>query len=182
MSEYGGHVSEQDIRVGQEKTANKAIEYPYMPDAGEIVYVDLDNEFMQLAKEFARIESLDKVMPNTSVIVKSGEVLGIGANGSNYHETNGCERVRRNIPTGQGYDLCEGCNPKNHGEAKAISNALERLSSEDLQDAEIYLWGHWWCCESCWSTMLDKGISTVYLLESSEVLFNREESGNIIGR
>lgn len=165
-----------------EGSENKSyIEYPYMPTEGEIVYTSADNEYLVLAKEFAREFSLDKNMPNASVIVRDGQVLGIGANGSNYHDNNGCERVRQDIPTGQGYELCEGCHPKNHGEQSAINNTLAQYPDLDLNGAEVYLWGHWWCCESCWQAMLAQGITKVYLVEGSERLFNRESPDNIIG-
>ena len=68
---------------------------------------------MQEAKEYARLNSLDKVVQTGSVIVKNGEIIGRGANDSSYHETHECERVKQKIPTGQGYELCEGCHPKN---------------------------------------------------------------------
>lgn len=162
---------------------SKSVEYPYMPEEGTILYVNLDNEFMAAARAYAEEASLDKVMPNSSVIVKDGVIIGRGANGSTYHETDGCERVRLNMPSGQGYELCEGCSPANHGEPKAIANARETgASDEDLEGAEIYLWGHWWCCEPCWGSMLDSGITTVYLLEDSEKLFNKEHPDNIVGR
>lgn len=158
--------------------ASKII-YPFMPVLGHIFYVDIGNACMVKARAQARQKSLDKLMPNASVIVKSGKMIARGANGSDYHEKYGCERVRRGIATGQGYDLCEGCHPKNHSEQKAIASAL--TEGLDLQGAELYLWGHWWCCESCWGVMLANGISTVYLLEGSEILFNREHPDNIIG-
>nr|AIA14965.1 Cytidine and deoxycytidylate deaminase zinc-binding region [uncultured bacterium] len=159
------------------------IEYPYMPAEGTIVYVGLDNDFMAEARAFAEEASLDKAMPNASIVVKDGVVIGRGANGSTYHETNVCERVKLGMPSGQGYELCEGCSPSNHGEPSAIANAVEHGATEqDLQGAEIYLWGHWWCCEPCWGTMLDNGINTVYLLEDSEKLFNKEHPDNIVGR
>ena len=103
----------------------KNIKYPYIPEGKSILYVPESNKYIQVAKAFAKENSLDKVMPNSSVIVKDGEIIGIGANGSNYHDVHGCERIRQNIPTGQGYELCEGCHPKNHGEPKAIKNAIE---------------------------------------------------------
>jgi len=165
-----------------DKVEKRKIEYPYMPEEGTIEYVGPENDYMWLAKEYAKRYSLDKVMPNCSVIVKEGKILGIGANGSNYHEENGCERVRRKIPTGQGYDLCEGCHPKNHGEQQAINDAVAVMGTEDFSGAEIYLWGHYWACEPCWDAMLGSGINTVYLLEGSEVLFVRNNPDNIIGR
>src|SRR5690606_19102476 len=110
---------------------------------GAVDYVEIDNPFMQAAREFARANSYDKTMPTGSVIVKDGKIIGSGANGSNYHLLHGCERVRQNIPTGKGYELCEGCHPKNHSEVSAIADA----EGHQLAGAELYLWGHWWCCE-----------------------------------
>jgi deoxycytidylate deaminase len=155
----------------------KIIKYPYLPSNHVILYVPSDNIFMQEAKKYAKENSLDKNMPTSSVIVKNGKIIGYGANGSNYHEINGCERVKRGIPTGQGYELCEGCHPKNHSEPKAIKNA-----GEDVKEADLYLWGHWWCCESCWNAILGAEIRNVYLLENSEVLFNKENPNNIVGK
>ena len=133
-----------------------------------------------MAKAYAREHSLDRVMPTASVIVKNDKVIAMGANGSDYHKTHECERVKQNIPTGQGYELCEGCHPKNHGEPKAIAAAAK--AGVNLAGADVYLWGHWWCCEPCWNSMISVGISKVYLLENSEVLFNKQHPDNIVGR
>jgi deoxycytidylate deaminase len=160
-------------------SSKKHINYPFIPTAAELRYVPADNEYMQAARDYAREHSLDKTMPNSSVIVKDGQIIGRGANGSDYHEKHGCERVRLGIPTGQGYELCEGCSPKNHGEPRAIADAVKH--GNDTQGADLYLWGHWWCCEPCWQAMQSAGIRQVYLLEDSEILFNKEAPGNIIG-
>jgi len=153
---------------------------PYIPEGRTILYVPTSNQFMAEAKEYARVNSLDKEMPNTSVIVKNGVIIGRGANGSTYHETHGCERVKRNIPTGEGYEICEGCHPKNHGESRAIQNAKDQ--GADITGADLYMWGHWWCCRSCWDAMISVGIKNVYLLENSEVLFNKMDPNNVIGK
>ena len=158
----------------------KQVSYPFMHPDGEIEYVTLDNEFMQAAKEVAYKQSLDDAMPTGTVIVKNGKIIGRGANGSNYHKEHGCERVRRGIPTGQGYELCEGCSPKNHSEPQAIANA--RANGKDPSGAEAYLWGHWWCCEPCWTALTEAGITKMHLLEDSEHLFNKESPDNIVGR
>ncbi len=162
------------------KIDKPVIRYPYMPADGHILYVPMDNEFMQAAKAVAEAQSLDKTMPTGSVVVVAGKIIGQGANGSKYHETHGCERVRLGIPTGQGYDLCEGCSPKNHSEPRAIADAHQNVG--DFSGAELYLWGHWWCCQPCWDAMRSAGINTVYLLENSEHLFNKEAPDNIVGR
>jgi len=121
---------------------------PYVPEGRVVLYIPASNPFMVEAKEYACLNSLDKEMPNTSLVVKDNIVIGWGANGSVYHETHECERVKQNIPTGEGYELCEGCHPKNHGEARAIKDAQDR--GYDLRGSDLYMWGHWWCCKNCW--------------------------------
>lgn len=154
------------------------IRYPYLPEGRTIKYVPWDNRFIRIARFFARLRSLDRTMPGAAVIVKDDEILGIGANGSEYHQEHVCERVRRQCPTGTGYELCEGCHPKNHSETKAILNA----HGKDTVGADFYLWGHWWCCQWCWDVMLEAGINNVFLMERSEVLFNKDHPDNIVGR
>lgn len=158
------------------------IQYPYLPAGRTLKYVGIDNEYMAAAKLFAKKHSLDKTMPNSSIIVKDGEVIGQGANGSDYHDKHGCERVRLNVPSGQGYELCEGCSPKNHGEPKAIADAIAQGNEAKLAGADLYLWGHWWCCEPCWDSMIAAGIRDVYLLEGSERLFDKNHADNVVGR
>lgn len=156
------------------------VDYPYLHPAGFMGYVEGKNQYMQAAKQAALEKSLDKTMPTGTVLVKNGKIIGRGANGSTYHEKYGCERVRLNIPTGESYELCEGCSPHNHSEPKAIESALAQGNT--TEDAEAYLWGHWWCCEPCWQKLTANGILTVYLLENSEHLFNKRSPKNIIGK
>jgi deoxycytidylate deaminase len=155
------------------------INYPYLPDNREIAYVPANNQYMVETKSYAKAHSLDAHMPNASIIVLDSKIIGRGANGSDYHEKHGCERVRLGIPSGQGYELCEGCSPKNHGEPSAIADA--KVQGNATEGADLYLWGHWWCCEPCWKSMEEAGIKQVYLLEGSEKLFNKESPDNIIG-
>ena len=149
-----------------------AIRYPYLPEGRSIQYVPLSDPYMQAAKDFARAHSLDKHVPTGSVLVKDGKIIGRAANGSNYHESHVCERVRLKIPTGEGYELCEGCHPKNHSEGRAVEDA--RRNGFDTEGSDLYLWGHWWCCKPCWDSMIAGGVSNVFLLEGSERLLNRE--------
>jgi len=145
-----------------------------------IQFVTMANAFMKEAKEQARLHSLDKTMPTGAVVVKDGAVIGRGANGSDYHETHVCERVRLKVPTGQGYELCEGCHPKNHAEPRSIEDA--RAGGFDPRGADLYLWGHWWCCRWCYDSMVKAGIKTVYLLKNSQELFDKNSKKNIIGK
>ena len=149
-----------------------AINYPYLGEGREIKYVPIDNPFMAAAREYARLHSLDKAVPTGAVLVKNGKIIGYAANGSNYHESHVCERVRLKIPTGQGYELCEGCHPKNHSESRAIANA--KKNDIDPTGADLYLWGHWWCCKPCWDSMIEGKVANVYLMKGSECLLNRE--------
>lgn len=162
------------------KQVKSTIKYPYLPATGKILYVPASDPFMQAATRVAAKESLDSQHPTGSIIVRDNQIVGRGANGSDYHTSHECERVRLNVPTGQGYELCEGCHPKNHSEPRAIKDALQKTDS--LADAKVYLWGHWWCCEACWNAMLNAGITTVYLLEDSEILFNKANPANVLGK
>ncbi len=135
---------------------------------------------MILAKEFARTHSLDKTMPGAALVVLDGHIIGRGANGSDYHKKFSCQRVALGCKTGEGYELCEGCHPKNHSEPKAIANAV--TNHNPTNGADLFLWGHWWCCQPCWDSMKTASIRTVYLLEGSEKLFNKEHPENIVGK
>ena len=160
---------------------------PYLPPGREILYVPIAHPHMQAAKTVAETQSLDPDHPTGAVVALDNEIIGQGANGSHFHKKNGCERKKRNIPTGQGYELCEGCHPKNHAEQKAIANAREGDKREERIDIQpnhkskitnhisldIYLWGHWWCCQSCWAKMIEFGINNVYLPEGAEQMFRK---------
>ena len=156
------------------------ITYPFLPAGKTILYVTADNPYMQEARAFALAHSLDDAVKTGSVVVKDGTIIGRGANGSDYHKTHICERVRRNIPTGQVYELCEGCSPKNHSEPRAIADA--QAQGHDVTGADLYLWGHWWACEPCWNAIMGAGIGNVYLIEGSEYLFNKSDPNNILGK
>ena len=157
-----------------------AIIYPYIPEGKEVKYVSLRDPFMLEAKNYACAHSLDRAQPTGSIVVKDGKVIGRGANGSDHHQKFGCERKKRGIPTGQNYELCEGCHPKNHSEPRAIQDAQN--SGYDTTNSDLYLWGHWWFCEPCWQAITKGRIRQVYLLEGSERLFNRESPENLLGK
>ncbi len=156
------------------------VAYPYMPNGRTILYVTAENPFIQEARTYALAHSLDDAVKTGSVVVKDGVIIGRGANGSDYHKTHVCERMKRNMPTGTGYELCEGCHPKNHSEPRAIADA--RTHGHDTKGADLYLWGHWWCCEPCWNAMIAGGIENIYLMEGSERLFNKASPDNILGQ
>jgi deoxycytidylate deaminase len=148
------------------------IKYPYLPPRRTIRYVAIDNEYMRAARDYALAHSLDETMPTGSVVVKDGHIIGQGANGSDYHKTHPCERVRLGSKTGEDYDKCDGCHPRNHSERRAVFDAAQQ--GYDTNGADLYLWGHWWCCKPCWDSMIEAGVRDVVLLEGSEMLFNKK--------
>ncbi|MDO9231070.1 MAG: deaminase [bacterium] len=144
------------------------IEYPYIPKGKEILYVGEDNEFMQEAKRISKETGCAK-QATGAVIVREGNVIGKG--------TNAGERVtecpRWGSKTGENYGPCkEICKQEAHSEVASIDDAIKK--GENTKDADLYLHGHWWCCENCWNKIIDAGIKNVYLLENSENLFNPE--------
>lgn len=154
------------------------LKLPYKPNGFTITYEE--SEYLDIAKEVMIKESLDKNMPNGSVFVRDGHIVASGANGSDFHlqrekemllqdqnySAKGCIRKERNISTGQRYDLCPGCSTKNHGEAKIILK-LQALGKADLlKNSTNYLYGHWWCCQSCCGMMEESGVAKVVLSKS----------------
>lgn len=150
-----------------------------------VTYVSLDNPYMKeaytYAKELYTTEGLtDKVKKMTitsSVIVKNRKVISKGANGDGWHQKhNTCVRMEKNLPTGVGYEECPGCCAANHAEQTAL-----RVAGAAAQGAEIYLYGHWWICASCWNAITTAGITHIYLLENADALFDRNEKTTVIG-
>jgi len=142
---------------------------PYIPQGKEIFFVPETDRFIKEAQRVAQTLSRDQGHPTGAVIVLKGEIIGRGANGSDYHEKNGCERKRKKIPTGEKYELCPGCDPKNHAEQTALRSCAIPPVGGDL-----YLWGHWWCCESCWDAIIKDRIQNVYLVENAEGKFKKK--------
>ncbi|PID70741.1 hypothetical protein CSB37_01495 [bacterium DOLZORAL124_38_8] len=145
--------------------------FPYLPEGRSILFCSLENPFLQAAKKAAETESLDPNFPTGAVLVQNETIIGQGANGSHWHQQHGCERKRLSSKTGEDYELCEGCHPKNHAEQKAIKNAQKQGHSTN--GADLYLWGHWWCCHSCWEKMIENKIRHVYLYEHAQTQFKR---------
>src|SRR3989344_9229421 len=163
--------------------------YPYMPSGRTIRYASADNEHMKAAETACREFSTDRQHPTGAVLVKDGKIFAKGANQSalknkillGLHRQGWCIRRLFRIPSGQKYWLCPGCaSSKNHAERQVVKDA--RKWGTETAGADLYLWGHWWCCEPCWNAMIKAGIRDVYLLEESERLFDKNHPDNIIGR
>lgn len=151
--------------------------YPYLPDGKEIKYVAAENSFMAVAMKVRNEQSTDSSVPTGAVVVKNNIIVGQGANQAalkskklfNLHKKF-CIRRMLKIRSGQKYWLCPGCaKPKDHAETRAIKDALK--NNTDIIGADIYLYGHWWCCKSCWDKMIAAGVRDVYLVEGASEMF-----------
>ncbi len=157
-----------------------AIKYPYLPEGREIKYVPADNVFMKEAERTCRALSTDHSFPTGAVIVKNGQIVARSGNKSKIsnpklikmHKDGMCVRRILKVPTGQKYWLCPGCaSPKDHSEQRAVSEAQRK--NIDISGADLFLYGHWWCCKPCWDKMIAAGVKDVYLMEGSDQLFNK---------
>ena len=122
------------------------IQYPYLPLGREILYVPLSNKYMFNARSWAKQHSDNKKMPTGAVIAKGTTIIGMGTNSSSWEENHSCKEEGRSNPE-KDYELCGGCHPRGHSELSAINEALRNKYS--TLGADLYLWGHWWCCRSC---------------------------------
>ena len=155
-------------------------EYPYLPEGRKFIYVPITDSFMAETKKVTLELSTDRLWPTGAVIVKDGKILGVGANQSalkndklmKFHKEVFCVRRFLKIPTGQKYWLCPGCaSSRLHSEPRAIKAAQSKYG--DITGADLYHWGHWWCCKSCWDAMIVAGIKNVYLVDGAKEQFKR---------
>lgn len=141
------------------------IQHPYKSAQIQIEYQDSD--YLNEAKKIIAHLSLDKLHPTSTVLVCNKKIIGYGAN-SSYHEKNICKRKILGLPTGVGYELCEGCHSDNHSESQAIKKAIELNHETVLKSGSTvaYLYGHWWLCESCCTKLVYYNINKVIVSKS----------------
>ena len=148
----------------------KKIEYPYLPESRDIKFVPADNEFMQEAKKMADECTGCSWWPTGGVLVKDGKIIGRGANSGNLIPL--CPRVENEYPSGEGYHHCkDDCEQLGHSEITTVDNAIAQ--GNNPKNADLYLYGHWWCCKPCWDHMQKHGVGQVYLIENADKLFDR---------
>ena len=149
------------------------LELPYLPLGWEVNYVSSDNKWMKEARICADEMSSDANHPTGAVIVKEDKIIGRGANYSGFHKNIGCvRRFLRNlfpVPSGKMYWTCRGCSPRYHAEQTAIRDA--QFKGLETKGADLYLWGHWWCCESCWEQMINAEIGRVFVQDNAKEKF-----------
>ncbi|MFA6160532.1 MAG: deaminase [Parcubacteria group bacterium] len=167
----------------EEKIKNdnfEKVKYPYLPEGKTILYVSEDNLFMMEAMRIRNTQSTDKWHPTGAVIVKDGKILGGGANQSGFknphlieaHANGWCVRKWFKAKSGTKYWLCPGCSTnKKHAENMAVRDAVKKTSAKEVIGADLYLYGHWWCCKECWDGMIGAGIKNVYLVQDAWNIF-----------
>lgn len=133
----------------------------HLPVGRTLKFLSLENKFLQAAKDCALQDSLDPEHPTGAVVVKDGNIIGKGANGSSFHPHFGCPRKLLKVKSGTGYWMCPGCSTKNHAEQKALADCLKH--GQDPKGADVYLWGHSYCCKWCWKAMEQAGVKDVFL-------------------
>ncbi len=166
----------------KKSNTNDVPDYPYLPEGRVLKFVPLSNKWMKAARKMADTESGCSWWQTGAVIVKNARVIGKGANNKGTFVIP-CPRIEQKCKTGEGYDLCEKiC--KVHGFSHAENEAVKdaRSKGNDPKTADVYLFGHWWCCESCWDEMIKAKIRNVYLLQDAHKIFTRESRTEVMNK
>lgn len=149
------------------------ISYPYLPEGRTFKYVSPEHPFMVEAEKARRECSGDPVWPIGIVLVKNGEIVARAGNGFNRGpgEPHLCPRILAMAKTGEGYDLCPLHAEEGHAERMILKEA-GRLGV-DPSGADLYMYGHWWCCEPCWNAMIAAGIRDEYVTDTAHEEFTK---------
>lgn len=164
------------------------LKLPYLPPNGTVELVDGNDSFMKEAEKACKELSNELMQPTGAVIVKDGAVVARGANHAllpatlqGAHKNGMCTRKAFKVKSGTKYWLCPGCAaPSRHAEQRAVDDA--RSKGVDVTGADLYLYGHWWACEPCWTKVLSAGISKIYVRSDAQDLFRPESPVNILGK
>ncbi len=156
---------------------------PYLPEGKEILVVPADNQFMRAAEDIRNTQSTDRRHATGAVVVKDGVIIGGAANQAGFkhpklvalHQKGWCVRMFFKVKSGTKYWLCPGCSThKDQAESGAIRDAVSKTSVEAVKGADVYLYGHFWCCKPCWDSMVSAGIGRVYVVDNAHDLFGRK--------
>jgi deoxycytidylate deaminase len=107
----------------------------------------------------SRIDNSQKCIKQQTIAVivtESGKCFV----GTNWCRNPQQECPRKDFPTGVGYDLCKNiCQQDNHAEVDACLKA-----GEYAKGADLYLIGHYYCCDNCKKIMTEYGIKDIVIL------------------
>ncbi len=97
-----------------------------------------------------------KKQTTVAVIMKDGQLISIGTNEIHEDIT---ECPRKDMKTGEGYELCKSvCKQNHHAEVDACLKA-----GDQAKGATLYLIGHTYCCDECTVVMERHGIKEVII-------------------
>jgi len=97
------------------------------------------------------------------IMTKTGYYVG-----SNWCEVPQKQCPRGSMPSGQGYELCKNiCKQSNHAEIDALLKA-----GDNAKDADLYLFGHTYCCEDCTKKLKEAGIKNIFIGKLPGTLFD----------
>ena len=136
-------------------------------------YVPVDHVHM-IAASLARKECAgDSIYPIGVVLVKDDVIVARAGNGFNRGSAvkHVCPRVVLECPSLTGYELCSLHGAPGHAEKMLINIAMEQ--GIDPAGCDVYMCGHWWCCDSCWKAMVDAKINHVYIVDDAQDRFSR---------
>jgi deoxycytidylate deaminase len=150
------------------------IDYPYLPEGKQFQYVPFDHPHMIAAEQARKDCAGDSLYPVGIVLVKNGEVVARAGNGFNRGggTKHVCPRVVLDCPSGTGYELCSLHDSIGHAETMLMQVAAEQ--GIDINGSDTYMFGHWWCCEHCWKSMIDAGVRNVYVVDDAHERFSRD--------
>ena len=144
-----------------------------------IQFVTLDNGFMKMAYNIGKVLYNQtkwnlKTTP-IAIIVKKGQFISVGKAGYGNHVLQQyCDRLEeKDMP----YSACKWCVEIYHAEQIAINN----VRKENINGADLYLYGHYHFCGSCLKAMEKRGIVNLYLLENCTKMFDRHNPNTILG-
>src|SRR3989338_6141684 len=150
------------------------IEYPSLPPNRQFKFVSIDHPHMIAAECARRTCSGDSLWPIGIVLVRDGEVIARAGNGFNRGTSSKhiCPRIVLDCPSGTRYDLCSLHDAPGHAEPMLMQVVSEK--GINPTGCDVYLCGHWWCCEPCWNILIDAGVRDVYLVDYAQERFSRE--------
>ena len=115
-------------------------------------------------RDFEVIKPCLKQSVKAAILTLNGELI-FGSN-KIANDVKACPRVEQGSKTGEGYELCKSiCNQGAHAEVNAIEKALKL--NKTIADSTLYLFNHYYCCDSCVNSMKDVGISKAIIFDNN---------------
>lgn len=109
------------------------------------------------------IDSQCNKQTTVAVIMKDKKLISIG---TNYVLNKQKECPRKDMPSGQGYELCKTiCSQAAHAEV-----CVCEMGWEYCKGATLYLIGHTYACDNCISVMKKYGIKELVICDTNETI------------